>query len=230
MRGVPGPTARHVAWSGRYLGRFGKKATTITLRHQTVNAYSEDMGLTTDAHPDDLLQPGLPGTGGDGVTDPEVGSGIVSSVVFYLRALRPPPRREASNAEVVAGRDLFVDVGCAKCHVTTLRTGPSAIAPLDRVEFAPFTDMLLHDMGADLDDGYTEGNATSSEWRTAPLWGIGLAARATGGTMFLLHDGRARSLRAAIGFHGGEAAASRAAFNALTVEEQERLLRYLRSL
>lgn len=229
-RGVPGTPARHLAWAGRYLGRFGKKATTITLRHQTVNAYAEDMGLTTDDHPDDLVAPGTAGAGGDGVTDPEVGSGIVSSVVFYLRTLRPPPRRDANDPEVVAGRDRFVEVGCAKCHLLTLRTGRSDIAPLDRVEFSPLTDLLLHDMGPELDDGYTEGNASSAEWRTAPLWGIGLAERATGGTQFLLHDGRARSLRAAIGFHGGEAAASRAAFDALPAADQERLLRYLRSL
>lgn len=230
VRGTAGTPARHLSWSGRYLGRFGKKATTITLRHQTVNAYSEDMGLTTDDHPDDLVLPGLPGSSGDGVTDPEVGSGIVSSVVFYLRTLRPPPRRDAANPEVVAGRQRFIEVGCANCHVMTMRTGRSSIAALDRIEFEPLTDLLLHDMGSELDDGYTEGNSSSSEWRTAPLWGIGLAERATGGTQFLLHDGRARSLRAAIGFHGGEASASRAAFNALTAVEQERLLRYLRSL
>ena len=195
-----------------------------------MNAYSEDMGLTTDDHPDDLVLPGLPGSSGDGVTDPEVGSGIVSSVVFYLRTLRPPPRRDAANPEVIAGRQRFIEIGCANCHVMTMRTGRSSIAALDRIEFEPLTDLLLHDMGPDLDDGYTEGNSTSSEWRTAPLWGIGLAERATGGTQFLLHDGRARSLRAAIGFHGGEASASRAAFNALPIAEQERLLRYLRSL
>ena len=98
------------------------------------------------------------------------------------------------------------------------------------VDFHPFTDLLLHDMGPDLDDGYTEGNATSREWRTAPLWGVGLAERAQGGSPFLLHDGRARSLRAAIGFHGGEGARSRAAFSALTPAQQERVLAYLRSL
>ncbi len=228
--GVPGTPSRHLDWSGQYLGRFSKKARAVTLRHQTVNAYLDDMGLTTDDHPEDLLLPGVAGGVGDGVADPEVASGIVSSVTFYLRTLRPPPRRGVNDPAVLAGRDHFVAIGCAGCHVLTLRTGRSEIAPLDRVTFAPLTDLLLHDMGPDLDDGYTEGNATSAEWRTAPLWGIGLAERATGGTMFLLHDGRARSLRAAIGFHGGEAAASRAAFNALTPVEQERVLRYLRSL
>lgn len=227
---VPGTASRHLAWSGRYIGRFGKKARAVTLQHQTVTAYSEDMGLTTDDLPDDLLIPGLSGASSDGVADPEVGSGIVGSVVFYLRTLRAPPRREADHPEVLAGRARFVEVGCASCHLLAMRTGRSDLAPLDRVEFSPLTDLLLHDMGPELDDGYTEGNATSREWRSAPLWGIGLAERATGGTAFLLHDGRARSLRAAIGFHGGEASASRAAFNALPAAEQERLLRYLRSL
>lgn len=229
--GVPGAPSRHLDWSGKYLGRFSKKARAITLRHQTVNAYLEDMGLTTDAHPDDMIVPGLGGAAGDGVTDPEVGTGIVGSVVFYLRTLRAPPRRGENDPEVLAGRDRFVATGCASCHVLTLRTGRSEIAPLDRVEFSPLTDLLLHDMGPELNDaGYTEGNALPSEWRTAPLWGIGLVERATGGTQFLLHDGRARSLREAISFHGGEAAASRAAFNALSTAEQGRLLRYLRSL
>ncbi len=228
--GTPGPVTRHLNWSGRYLGRFGKKARAITLRHQTVTAYSEDMGLTSDDLPDDLIVPGIAGGSGDAVADPEVGSGVVSSVVFYLRTLRPPPRRAAADVDVVAGEGLFRAVGCAACHVTVLRTGRSEIAPLDRVAFAPFTDLLLHDMGAELDDGFTEGNATSSEWRTAPLWGIGLAERAQGGSAFLMHDGRARTQRAAIGLHGGEGAASRAAFNALPAADQERLLRYLRSL
>ena len=228
--GTPGAVTRHLPWSGRYLGRFGKTARTVTLRHQTVNAYSQDMGLTTDDLPDDLVVPGIAGGSGDAVADPEVGSGVVSSVVFYLRTLRPPPRRAAADADVVAGASLFQSVGCAACHVLVLRTGRSEIAALDRVDFAPLTDLLLHDMGPDLDDGYTEGNATSSEWRTAPLWGIGLAERAQGGSAFFLHDGRARTLRSAIGFHGGEGAASRAAFIALPAVDQERLLRYLRSL
>lgn len=228
--GVPGGAPRYLSWTGRYLGRFGKKAGAVTLRHQTVNAYLEDMGVTTDEHVVDLLVPSVGGAASDGATDPEAASGIVASVVFYLRTLRPPPRRGANDPEVLAGRDRFDAIGCADCHLLTMRTGRSELAPLDRVEFAPLTDLLLHDMGPELDDGYTEGNATSAEWRTAPLWGLGLADRATGGTPFLLHDGRARTLRAAIGLHGGEAAASRAAFNALPAADQERLLRYLRSL
>jgi CxxC motif-containing protein (DUF1111 family) len=98
------------------------------------------------------------------------------------------------------------------------------------VEFHPYTDLLLHDMGPELDDGYTEGSALTSEWRTTPLWGIGLADRSQGGQAFYLHDGRATTLRDAIELHGGEAAGSRAAFRALNPTQQEQLLAFLRSL
>jgi CxxC motif-containing protein (DUF1111 family) len=222
--------ARGVPIGGKFIGRFGKKGGTVNLLHQAVTAYQQDMGLTTDLLLEDLFNRQVGNFASDDVPDPEVGSSTVSAVVFYLKTLRPPPRRNADDPEVRAGETLFTQVGCAKCHLPTLRTGASPIAPLNRVEFHPYTDLLLHDMGPELDDGYTEGSALTSEWRTAPLWGIGLAAGSQGGRMHLLHDGRAGSLREAIGFHGGEAAASRSAFNSLTPEEQERLLRYLESL
>lgn len=223
-------STRHLPVNGKYLARFSKKARTISLLHQTVFAYSQDMGVTTDLVPRELLnvQTGVQAT--DLAPDPEAGSGIVDAVVFYLRTLRPPPRRNATHPDVVAGEKLFADAGCASCHVATLRTGASELGPLNRVDIHPFTDLLLHDMGPELDDGYTEGDALPSEWRTAPLWGLGLAERAQGGTAFYLHDGRARTLRDAIRFHGGEAARSRSAFDSLPPEAQERLLAYLRSL
>jgi CxxC motif-containing protein (DUF1111 family) len=222
---------RHVPVDGKYLGRFGKKARTINLLHQTVFAYSEDMGLTSDLVPRDLLNRRMGTFGGDEVADPEVASSVVNSVVFYLRTLRPPPRRNATHPDVVAGGQLFAEIGCASCHTPTLRTGRADVGALDGVEFHPFTDLLLHDMGPELNDGgYTEGDALPSEWRTAPLWGLGLAEIAQGGTPFYLHDGRARTLRDAIQYHGGEAAESRATFDALPPDQQERLLAYLRSL
>jgi len=132
----------------------------------------------------------------DAIPDPEAAGSVVDAAVFYLRTLRAPPRRNVANGDVVAGERTFGDIGCASCHAPTLRTGRSSLAPLNNVEFHPFTDLLLHDMGAELDDGYTEGNATSAEWRTAPLWGIGIAERAQGGTAFFLHDGsRAHAAR-----------------------------------
>lgn len=215
---------------GRYVGRFGKKASAISLLHQTVTAYREDMGITSDILPTDPIPPELGGFGSDAVPDPEISSAEVQAVVFYLRTLRPPPRRNADAPEVLEGEALFAAIGCARCHLPAMQTGPSAIRPLDRVTFHPYTDLLLHDMGPELDDGYTEGRATTAEWRTAPLWGIGVAARSQGGQRFLLHDGRARTLAEAIGFHGGEGAASRAAFGALTPEQQARLFAFLESL
>lgn len=221
---------RNLPVGGRFVGRFGKKAAAINLLHQAVTAYREDMGLTTDLIPDDPVNPLVGGGAADHVADPEVPSSTVGNVVFYLKTLRPPPRRGAAEPAVVAGEQLFAQTGCASCHRPTLTTGPSRIAPLDRVTFHPYTDLLLHDMGPELDDGYTEGSALTSEWRTAPLWGIGLAESSQGGRAFYLHDGRATTLRAAIEFHGGEGTAARAAFRALPPAEQELLLAFLRSL
>jgi CxxC motif-containing protein (DUF1111 family) len=221
---------RHIPIGGRFLGRFGKKAGTINLLHQTVTAYREDMGLTTDLILEDPVNPLVGGFAGDDAADPEVPSNTVSNVVFYLKTLRPPPRREAAAPGVVAGEALFGQVGCARCHLPALTSGASRIAQLNRVTFHPYTDLLLHDMGPELDDGYTEGSALTAEWRTAPLWGIGLAEQAQGGRAFYLHDGRARSLAEAIEFHGGEGASARAAFRALSPAEQALLIAFLRSL
>lgn len=215
---------------GRYIGRFGKKGVAVNLLHQVVTAYHEDMGLTTAVIPNDIFNPQLGTFTTDDVPDPEVGDNVVSAVTFYLQTLRAPPRRGRDEPDVVAGDALFAQAGCAGCHVPQLTTGASLIAPLNRTTFSPYTDLLLHDLGPELDDGYTEGSAATAEWRTAPLWGLGLAAEAQGGQVHLLHDGRATSLRAAIDLHGGEGAASRAAFGALTVADQERVLRFLESL
>lgn len=221
---------RRTLVDGQYIGRFGKKARAIDLAHQTITAYAQDMGVTTPLLPRDLLNVQVGSQVADAAPDPEAPSSTVDAVVFYLRTLRAPPRRNTTARDVESGDSLFRAIGCASCHTPTMRTGPSSLAPLDRVAFHPFTDLLLHDMGPDLDDGYTEGNARSSEWRTAPLWGVGLAERAQGGAVYLMHDGRARSLWDAIRFHGGEAAASRTKFSALPAGLQENLLAYLRSL
>jgi CxxC motif-containing protein (DUF1111 family) len=229
-RGSPDPGARGTLVNGMHIGRFGKKALTVNLLHQTVGAYHEDMGITSDLLPEDLFNPEAGSRASDGAPDPEVSSATVANVVFYLKTLRVPPRREADHPEVLAGEQLFEQVGCAGCHVPAMTTGASELAVLDRVEFHPYTDLLLHDMGPGLDDGYTEGVATTSEWRTAPLWGIGIQESFQGGEAYYLHDGRARTLREAIEWHDGEGAASRDAFDALSSEDQELLLRFLRSL
>lgn len=214
---------------GRYIGRFGKKAAAVNLLHQIVTAYTEDMGITSDFDPVERANVQV-GEFGDAAPEPEVSGQEVRDVLFYVQTLKPPPRRDADDPEVRAGEALFVEVGCAKCHVPTLRTGPSDIAALNRREFHPYTDLLLHDMGPALDDGYTEGTALRAEWRTAPLWGLGLAPDAQGGRAFYLHDGRASTLEEAIRFHGGEAEASREAFDLLSPKDRDRVLRFLNSL
>lgn len=229
-RGSPDPLARGTRVGGRYIGRFGKKALTVNLLHQTVGAYHEDMGVTTDLLVEDVFNVAAGSRASDDAADPEASSATVANVVFYLKTLRVPARRGAEAPEVVAGEALFTDIGCAACHVPTLTTGASEIAVLDRADFHPYTDLLLHDMGPELDDGYTEGRALTSEWRTPPLWGVGIQQNFQGGRTFLLHDGRAETLRDAVEFHGGEGAASRDAFRALSVDQQERLLLFLRSL
>ncbi len=215
---------------GKFIGRFGRKASSINLLHQTVNAMLQDMGLTTDIFPRDLLNRQTGNFAEDGVADPEISSSILNSVVFYLKTLREPLRRDEMDPEVVAGETLFGSIGCAGCHLPTLRTGASELLQLSNVAFHPYTDLLLHDMGPELDDGYTEGRALTAEWRTTPLWGVGLSADFQGGQAFFMHDGRALTLTEAIGLHGGEGSASRAAFQALSAEDKDRVLAFLRSL
>jgi CxxC motif-containing protein (DUF1111 family) len=227
---APDPGAKGTLVDGRYIGRFGKKAGTVSLLHQTVGAYHQDMGITSDLIPEDLFNPVAGSRASDDAADPEVTSAAVANVAFYLKTLRAPERREADQPEVMAGETLFAQIGCTGCHVPTLVTGRSELDVLDRVEFHPYTDLLLHDMGPALDDAYTEGQAATSEWRTPPLWGIGLQQDFQGGEAYYLHDGRARSLEEAIELHGGEAAASRGAYLALTPQDRQRVLRFLRSL
>lgn len=224
------PTPSHIPSNGKYIGRFGKKAAVIDLLQQVVTAYKQDMGITSDFDNQDIfnVQAGL--NTGDTVDDPEVSASIVNSVVFYVRTLKAPPRRDENDIDVIAGKNLFNQINCSGCHIPSLVTGFSEVAALSRVEIHPYTDLLLHDMGIELDDDYTEGTALTSEWRTAPLWGIGLAEDSQGGSPFYLHDGRASTLEAAIGFHGGEASSRRDAFNNLSANEKSQLIKFLRSL
>jgi CxxC motif-containing protein (DUF1111 family) len=225
-----GPPSRGTLVGGKYIGRFGKKALSVNLLHQVVSAYHQDMGITSDLIPTEIFNPAVGAFTGDAAPEPEVAASVVNAVTFYIKTLKAPPRRNASHPDVLAGQALFDAGPCAGCHLPELTTGASSLAALDRVTFRPYTDLLLHDMGAELDDGYTEGRATTSEWRTAPLWGIGLAAQAQGGSMHLLHDGRAKSIGEAVQFHGGEGAASRTWHNALTDEQRRQVVAYLMSL
>jgi len=214
------PRINSVVQNGMYIHRFGKKGAAYDLLHQTVNAYNQDMGITSTFTPIDTF------TGLE--IDPEVSNNTVNDVVFYLKTLKAPIQRNPED--VIVGETIFSDIKCASCHVPTLQTGFSSIDAISYKEFHPYTDLLLHDMGAELDDNYTEGNATTAEWRTPPLWGLGLSPDAQGGEYFLMHDGRANSLEEAILLHGGEASNSRSQFQNLSQIEKDELLKFLESL
>lgn len=216
------PTPGTVANNGKYLCRFGKKAGAYNLLEQTVNAYNQDLGITSLYEPHDVAS-GLE-------FDPEVSTQTIHDVVFYLQTLKAPIQRNQGDAEVVYGKQLFIDAGCEKCHRQTLTTGYSPIAALSYQQFHPFTDLLLHDMGSALDDGYTEGSALTAEWRTPPLWGIGLSPMSQGGVYYLMHDGRASSIEEAILMHGGEAATSSTNYQNLSQSDKNALLKFLESL
>lgn len=220
----PGP------YNGKYIGRFGRKAGAINLLQQTANAYHQDMGITSDFLPVENHNPLAGGTGGDPVADPEISAATVNDVVFYLQTLRPPLRRNENDATVRRGEAVFGAIQCASCHVPAMTTGPHPIQVLSSQSVHLYSDMLLHDMGPDLADNFIEGEAAETEWRTTPLWGLGIVENVLGGTPFYLHDGRTSDLRIVIDLHKGEANASRVAFQQLPFVDQEALLAFLRSL
>lgn len=206
----------------RYIGRFGKKGATYDLLQQTATAYNQDIGVVSTFEARDTY------TGEH--ADPEISDATIQDVVFYLKTLKAPPRRNATYGNVLAGEQIFATLNCTACHKPELKTGSSPVAALHEKTFAPYTDLLLHNMGAGLNDGYTEGTAFPEEWRTPALWGLGLAKNSQGGEYFLMHDGRARSIESAILMHGGEAQASAAGFSALTEADKQRLILFLESL
>jgi CxxC motif-containing protein (DUF1111 family) len=214
---------------GKYICRFGRKASTYNLLQQVAAAYNHDMGITSSFLPFnpynylDQTAPASPST-------PEVDNDDFNSVVFYVTCLQTPIQRNATDSTVVYGGNVFNNIGCQDCHKQTLTTGYSPIDALSYQTFSPFTDLLVHDMGPGLDDGYTEGDAKTSEWRTAPLWGLGLAPGVQGGNYYLLHDGRAHSIEQAIQLHGGEATVSASKFNSLSQTDKDALISFLKSL
>ena len=224
------PKNIHIANGTKYIGRFGKKAEKITLIDQVVFALKQDIGITSDFDIVDIFNPMVGNNTGDDVPDPEVSASFVNSLVFYLRTLKAPERRNETDPDVMQGETLFNQIGCTSCHKQTFVTGESDIAALSYQTFHPYSDFLIHDMGILLDDGYPEASAKSNEWRTPPLWGLGLANNSQGGALFLLHDGRATSIKGAIAFHGGEAASRKSAFNALTETEKDQIIKFLESL
>ncbi|MGN2409385.1 di-heme oxidoreductase family protein [Pseudomonas syringae] len=217
------------------MGRFGWKAGQPNLNQQNVHAFSGDMGLTTSlrrfddctpAQTDCLAAPN--GNGPDG--EPEVSDNILRLVEFYTRNLGVPARRNVDDPQVLTGKNLFFQAGCQQCHVPSFKTRADAAEPeLANQEIRPYTDLLLHDMGDRLADNRTEFQATGREWRTPPLWGLGLTAAVNGHTQ-MLHDGRARNALEAILWHGGEAQAAQRQVLAFNAEQREALLAFLNSL
>ncbi|MCG3119464.1 MAG: hypothetical protein ALAOOOJD_01873 [bacterium] len=216
--------------NGKYLGRFGRKATAINLLQQTASAYINDIGITSEFEPVELFNPILGNRVGDNVADPEVTTETINNVVIYLQTLRAPQRRHTDDPKVRQGEQIFAQIGCAGCHTPEMQTGPSPIAPLAFQKVPLYSDLLLHDLGPELADNYPEGEASGVEWRTTPLWGLGIVENSLGGTPFYLHDGRTSDLGQAILLHGGEAATVRNRFANLSAGEKTALLAFLQSL
>jgi CxxC motif-containing protein (DUF1111 family) len=221
------------------LGRFGWKAGAPTVKEQSAAAFSGDMGLSTVIHPDPYgdctiaqeqcraaptgQEPGIR----DGL---EVDSAVLDLITFYSRNLAVPERRNVGDKTVLRGKELFHANQCASCHNPKFVTNRLDGQPEQSFQLIwPYTDLLLHDMGEGLADNRPEARATGQEWRTAPLWGIGLTGQVTGKTEFL-HDGRARDLTEAILWHGGEAQAARDGFASLPKSDRDALIAYLESL
>ena len=213
------------------LGRFGWKAGQPTLNQQNAHAFAGDMGLTSSLLASDdctAWQTACRNTVNGGV--PEVSTELLASVLFYTRNLAVPARRDVDSAQVLNGKGLFHQAGCQKCHAPSFITATEAAEPeLAKQLIRPYSDLLLHDMGEGLADNREEFLASGREWRTAPLWGIGLSQAVNGHTQFL-HDGRARNLLEAILWHGGEAEAAKQQVLTFTAEERSTLLAFLNSL
>lgn len=212
------------------LGRFGWKANQPSIEQQVASALAGDIGITSSLVPiAECAASDVPCLDvADGGT-PEISDELLGFLVLYARTLAVPAARDFDDATVLRGRAVFGELGCAGCHVPSHVTGDSDIPALAHQTIWPYTDLLLHDMGEGLSDGRPDGEATDSEWRTPPLWGIGLVP-AVNGHATLLHDGRARSIDEAIRWHGGEADPARARYEALPQIDRDALTRFVASL
>lgn len=197
------------------IGRFGHKATEPSIRQQVAAAFANDIGLTNKVIPEP-----------DGHRD--VADDQFDQTVFFVSTIGVPALAP-QNAAAEQGRQLFEDFGCASCHTPTLVTGDHAIPQLAHQTIHPYTDLLLHDMGDLLTDARRDFTATGTEWRTPPLWGLGLVQVVSPGATFL-HDGRARSLAEAILWHGGEATKARDAFRLAAKDQRDLLIEFLKTL
>lgn len=231
----------NLVWSGEFdrimLGRFGLKAGMATVHEQSAAAFSGDIGISTPlfpAHAGECTQlqtncQTAPHGGGD-VRGTEIDQANMDLVTFYSRNLGVPARRDLDGPEVLRGKQMFYDSGCAACHVPKFVTHRLPDRPEQSFQLIwPYSDLLLHDMGEGLADNRPEGRASGREWRTAPLWGIGLTQQVSPRATFL-HDGRARTLLEAVLWHGGEAKAARDRVVNLPPAERNALISFLESL
>ena len=222
----------------RMLGRFGWKAGAASIRAQSADAFAGDIGISTpqvnrpfgDCTAAQAACFGPPTGEQERLGVSEAPDPVLDLVTFYSQNLGVPQRREVGGAAVLRGKAAFYGAGCASCHTPKYVTSRAAEIPEHRFQLIwPYTDLLLHDMGEGLADHRPEGDADGYEWRTPPLWGIGLTETVSGHTEFL-HDGRARNLTEAILWHGGEGQAARDAFAAMSAAERDDLLKFLESL
>jgi len=213
------------------IGRFGWKANVASIPEQAAGAALGDIGLTTSIFAKANCPPVQAGCrAAPAQSGPEISDSFFDRLVTYARLLAVPQARPKDDTTFQAGLATFRAMGCAACHMPTLKTGPDASLPeLANQTFHPFTDLLLHDMGEGLADNRPDGSATGSEWRTAPLWGIGLIPLVNGHDR-LLHDGRARGMAEAILWHGGEAESAKEAFRTAPADERAALIAFLKSL
>jgi CxxC motif-containing protein (DUF1111 family) len=210
------------------IGRFGLKANTPNLQIQVASAYHQDMGITSYIFPRESSY-GQPQA--DGLDDePELADSLLNAVVFYVKTLAVPARRNTVDPTIKKGEAIFSQLNCSGCHQPTLQTGVDLqVKSISNQRIHPYTDLLLHDMGEGLADHREDFLATGFEWRTAPLWGIGLFQK-TNGTPFYLHDGRARTIEEAILWHGGEGQQSKAQFMNLSKDDRKAMVKFLQSL
>lgn len=230
IRGMPNQVW-DVALQAQVTGRFGWKANQPSVRQQVAAALLGDMGITSPLFPEPNCPP-VQQACRDWQHDqhPELSDASLDDMTLYHYLLAVPQPRNTDDPQVRHGEQLFAQVGCASCHRPRLTTGQLAAFPaLSGQQIAPYTDLLLHDMGEGLADQRPDYLASGRQWRTPPLWGIGLLPKVNG-YRFLLHDGRARSLLEAILWHGGEAQAAREAVRQLQAQDRQALLAFLESL
>uniref|UniRef100_UPI003BA9CA02 di-heme oxidoreductase family protein n=1 Tax=Stappia sp. TaxID=1870903 RepID=UPI003BA9CA02 len=220
------------------IGRFGWKASERSVRSQSAGAFAGDIGISTpdvprdhgDCMPAQTACFEMPSGTQPRLGDTEAPDPVMDLVTFYSQNLALPARRNPGDPQVLAGKKIFHDLGCASCHRPKYVTSRKVEVPAHRFQLIwPYTDMLLHDMGEGLADNRPAGTATGREWRTAPLWGIGLTETVSGQQSYL-HDGRARTLEEAVLWHAGEAEAARDGYAALEKRDRDALIRFLESL